>query len=145
MASCHCFVLFSFFWLLSGTRSLVTVHQPPVVTTALGHDVIMPCQLQVPPGEKMTTLPVLYWVYEPHANNLKVWPASARYVGRVDLLEKNSSDKSILLKNTQWADSGKHLCKLSITTVKDQSYRSKGNETLLMVYGKYEFFSWCHC
>lgn len=115
----------------------MTVYQPSVVSTALGHDVIMPCLLQVPPDEKMLTLPVLYWVFEQHVNNLKVWPPSDRYEGRVELRNKNSSDKSIILKKTQWADSGKHLCKLSITTEKDRSYRSRGNESLLMVYGKY--------
>ncbi|XP_026226123.1 uncharacterized protein LOC113169156 [Anabas testudineus] len=127
--------MFLYFMVL-GTRSLVTVHQPPVITAALGHDVIMPCQLRLTADEKMVKLPVLYWLYAPHADNVKVWEPSETYTGRVDLLDQNekSSNKSILLKSVRWADSGKYLCKLSVFTEKEKSFRRKGNETLLMVY-----------
>uniref|UniRef100_A0A8C2ZL20 Immunoglobulin V-set domain-containing protein n=1 Tax=Cyclopterus lumpus TaxID=8103 RepID=A0A8C2ZL20_CYCLU len=48
-------------YLFSDTRSLITVLQPPVLTTALGHDVMMPCHLKLSHDERMVTLPVLYW------------------------------------------------------------------------------------
>ena len=81
----------------------------------------------------MLITPVLYWMYN---STLKVVPSSDKYKERVHTLDNtNSSDKSILLKNVMWADSGKYLCKLSITT-EDQSFRKKGNETLLIIHGK---------
>ncbi|KAK2909901.1 uncharacterized protein [Channa argus] len=122
--------------LLSGSRCLVTVHQPPVVTSVLGRDVVMPCELRLTDDERMVTPPVLYWIYMTHADTRRLWNPSEEYKGRIDLLEKslNSSNKSILLKNVQWADSGKYQCKLSITTEREQSFRRKGNDTLLTVY-----------
>lgn len=126
------------YFMVSGTCSLVTVHQPPVLTTALGHDVIMPCHLNLSHDEKMVTPPVLYWLCLTHnnTNNGRLWSHSEKYKGRVDLLDNdpNSSNKSIVFKNVQWADGGKYLCKLSITTQRDKSFRRKGNETLLRVY-----------
>ncbi|XP_042280719.1 uncharacterized protein LOC121906110 [Thunnus maccoyii] len=119
------------YFMVSGTHSEVTVHQPPLLTAALGHDVIMPCRLSLSNNEKMLITPVLYWMYN---STLKVMPTSDKYKERVHTLDNtNSSDKSILLKNVMWADSGKYLCKLSITT-EDQSFRKKGNETLLIIH-----------
>ncbi|KAF1388291.1 hypothetical protein PFLUV_G00088660 [Perca fluviatilis] len=125
------------YFLVSGTHSLVTVHQPPVLTTALGHDVIMPCHLNLSQNEKMMTPPVLYWVYltQDGTDNPRVWIPSEKYDGRVELLDNNpnTSSKSILLKNVQWADSGKYQCKVSVITEGDR-FRRRGNDTLLMVY-----------
>ncbi|XP_074508751.1 uncharacterized protein LOC141778411 isoform X2 [Sebastes fasciatus] len=123
------------YFMVSGTRSLVTVHQPPALTAALGHDVIMPCHLNLSPDEKMKTPPILYWSQTQNKTG-NLWTPSKEYVGRVDLLDNNpnTSNKSILLKNVQWADSGKYLCKLSVTLQRKKSFRSKGNETLLKVY-----------
>ena len=74
-------------------------------------------------------------------------PLSDKNKERVQILDdsKNSSDKSILLKNVTWADSGKYLCKLSITTEDNGSCRKNGSESLLIVYGKYKLwdFFWC--
>lgn len=140
--------LFYFHGSFSGTRSLVTVHQPPVLTAALGNDVILPCQLEVSNDEKMLTPPVLYWVHlTQDKENPRLWTPSEKYDQRVELLEKNpnSSNKSVLLKNVQWADNGKYLCKLSITTERHKSFRRKGNETLLMVYGKYKALLFLLC
>ncbi|XP_039974423.1 uncharacterized protein LOC120784578 isoform X2 [Xiphias gladius] len=130
------------YFIFPGTRSLVTVHQPPVLTAALGNDVILPCQLEVSNDEKMLTPPVLYWVHlTQDKENPRLWTPSEKYDQRVELLEKNpnSSNKSVLLKNVQWADNGKYLCKLSITTERHKSFRRKGNETLLMVYDTMTF------
>lgn len=129
--------LFYFYGCFAGTRSLVTIHQPPVLTTALGHDVRMPCQLSH--DEKTAISVILYWVYL-NNDKPKVWWPSEKYVGRVHLLDSDSksSNKGILLKEVQWADSGKYLCKVSITAEGKKSFRMTGNETLLMVYGKYE-------
>lgn len=138
--SCQFYLSFD---VVSGTCSLVTVHQPPVLTTALGHDVVMPCQLNLSHDDKMVTPPVLYWVYlSEDTENARVWTPSEKYKERVHLLDNDlySSNKSISLKNVQWADSGKYLCKVSVATKRDERFRRKGNETLLMVYGKYEFF-----
>ncbi|XP_026172691.1 uncharacterized protein LOC113136255 [Mastacembelus armatus] len=125
-----------FSFIVSGTHTWVTVHQPHVLIAALGHDVIMPCELRLPSNEKITAPPVLYWLYTTHTDNPRLWIPSDKYMGRVNLVDKNdnSSNKSIALKNIQWADSGKYLCKLSITTKRENSFRRKGNETLLMVY-----------
>ncbi|XP_031723382.1 uncharacterized protein LOC116394439 [Anarrhichthys ocellatus] len=127
-----------FYFMVAGTRSLVTVYQPPVLTTALGHDIMMPCLLSLSHDERMVTLPVLYWMYltKNNTDNLRLWPPSEKYEGRVERMDKcrNTSNKSIVLKNVQWADSGKYLCKLSITTERDKSFRRKGNETSLKVY-----------
>ncbi|XP_038566688.1 uncharacterized protein LOC119897176 isoform X1 [Micropterus salmoides] len=125
------------YFMVSGTCCLVTVHQPPVLTTALGDDVMMPCQLNISHSEKMVTLPVLYWVYVTQGPvRTKVWFPSGRYEGRVDLLDNNanSSNKSIHLKNVHWADSGKYLCKLSMTTQKAKSFRKIGDGTFLLVH-----------
>ncbi|XP_078108443.1 protein borderless-like [Sander vitreus] len=126
-----------FYFLVSGTHSLVTVHQPPVLTTALGHDVIMPCHLNLSHNEKMVTPPVLYWVYitQDGTDNPRLWLPSEKYDGRVELLDNNpnTSSKSILLKNVLWADSGKYQCKVSVITEGDR-FRRRGNDTLLMVY-----------
>ncbi|XP_044064235.1 uncharacterized protein LOC122881741 isoform X2 [Siniperca chuatsi] len=122
------------YFMVPGACSLVTVHQPPVLTTALGHDVVMPCTIFH--NETMLTPPVLYWMYlTQNTANSRLWIPSEKYEGRVDLLDNNANsfNKSILLKNVQWADSGKYLCRLSIITENDR-FRRKGNETLLMVY-----------
>lgn len=127
-----------YLYVVSVTCSVVTVYQPPVLTSALGGDVVMPCHLSN--NEKMVAPPVLYWVY---SDNAKLWPSSEKYKERVDLLDKDvhSSNKSMLFKNVQWADSGKYLCKLSIMdTDSNKRSRVRGNETLLMIYGKYKAF-----
>ncbi|KAK9514198.1 hypothetical protein VZT92_027681 [Zoarces viviparus] len=142
-----------FYFMVAGTRSLITVHQPPVLTTALGHDVMMPCRLNLSNDERMVTVPVLYWVYltQDNADNLRLWPRCEKYEGRVERLDttRNTSNKSIVLKNVQWADSGKYLCKLSIATERDKSFRRRGNETSLKVYDTMNFTAhndsllWC--
>lgn len=111
-----------------------------MLTTALGHDVVMPCSL----SDNQTMIidtPVLYWS-NAHGDKL-LSSDSVKYEGRVDRVDKNlnSSNKSILFKNVQWADSQKYLCKLSVKTKKDKNgFRIKGNQTLLLVYGKYKVF-----
>lgn len=89
----------------------------------------------------MVTPPVLYWVYltQDSTDNPRLWMPSEKYDGRVELLDNNpnTSSKSILLKNVQWADSGKYQCKVSVITEGDR-FRRRGNDTLLMVYGKYK-------
>ncbi|KAM7421375.1 hypothetical protein PAMA_015489 [Pampus argenteus] len=119
------------YFMVSGTYSLITVHQPPLLTAAQGHDVIMPCQLNLSNNEKMVSPPVLYWIY-----NSKMYVLSdTKYAGRAHPLDNNTdaSNKSFLLKDVQWTDSGKYLCKLSIST-EGKSFRERGNETLLIVY-----------
>ena len=137
LPSCCHFSLIRFITALSGSCCLVTVHQPPVITAALGHDVIMPCQLNLSPDETLLTVPVLYWtLISQDAEEHRLWEPSEVYEGRVQLLDENlnSLNKSILLRNVQWADNGKYECKLSVIT-ETKRFRSKGNETLLTVYG----------
>ncbi|KAM9851782.1 uncharacterized protein ACBR49_004934 isoform 1-T1 [Aulostomus maculatus] len=122
---------------VSGDLTLVTVHQPPVLAAALGHDVIMPCQLSVSQDEKTEISSILYWIHTTSdTGNSALWLPSQKYRGRVDLLDNNSksSNKSIRFQKVQWADSGRYLCKVTITTEGDLSFRRRGNETLLMVY-----------
>ncbi|KAK1895672.1 Junctional adhesion molecule-like [Dissostichus eleginoides] len=125
------------YFMVSGTNSLVTVYQPPVLTAALGHDVIMPCQLSLTDDERIQTPPVLYWMFlaEGSSDESIVWSYSENYTGRTECLDndQNSSNKSILFKNVQWADSGRYLCKLSIKN-NNKSFRRKGNKTFLMIY-----------
>ncbi|XP_060937949.1 uncharacterized protein LOC133014700 [Limanda limanda] len=125
--------------MVSGSCCLVTVHQPPVITAALGHDVIMPCQLSLSPDETLVTA-VLYWVTQ-DAEEHKLWKPSEIYEGRVQLLDENpkSLNKSIILKKVQWADNRKYCCKLSITTETTKSFRSIGNKTLLTIYDAMTF------
>ncbi|XP_042346336.1 uncharacterized protein LOC121946004 [Plectropomus leopardus] len=132
------------YFMISGTHSnTVTVHQPPVLTAALGHDVTMLCHISLSHNVKMVNPPVLYWVYIPEDGKDKprLWTPSAKYVGRVDLVDTSPKtlNKSILFKNVQWADSGRYLCKVSITIEKDNRFRKLGNETLLMVYDTMTF------
>ncbi|XP_053288840.1 uncharacterized protein LOC128449605 isoform X2 [Pleuronectes platessa] len=129
-------------FMVSGSCCLVTVHQPPVITAALGHDVILPCQLSLSPDETLVTVPVLYWVLiTQDAEGHRLWKPSEIYEGRVQLLDENpnSLNKSILLKKVQWADNRKYSCKLTITTQKAKSFRCKGNKTLLTVYDAMTF------
>ncbi|XP_068180529.1 uncharacterized protein [Antennarius striatus] len=123
--------------MISGSFSLVVVHQPPVLTAALGHDVIMPCHFNVSYDDKISGC-FLYWTcLSEDRGNTELWPPSETHKRRVDLLDKNenTSNKSILLQTVQWSDSGKYLCKLSvITTESRKRFRAKGNKTLLLVY-----------
>ncbi|KAK5862012.1 hypothetical protein PBY51_017445 [Eleginops maclovinus] len=125
------------YFMVSGTYSLITVYQPPVLPAALGYDIIMPCELRLTHDERMDTIPVLYWMYltEDGTDEIVVWSQVENYSGRTECLNnnQNSSNKSILFKNVQWADSGRYLCKLSIIK-RNKSFRNKGNKTLLMVY-----------
>lgn len=108
-----------------------------MLAAALDRDVVLPCELRFS-DVKLIGQPVLYWTYFRGDDQDRVWQPSGKYVGRVDRLDNNgnSLNKSVLFKNVQWADSGRYLCKLSITTDKDQRYRTLGNITTLLVYGK---------
>ena len=103
----------------------------------------MPCELRLSQNEIMLNSPVLYWLFLEEANieNSRLWHPSDAYKERVNLLDnaQNSLNKSILLRNVQWADSGKYVCKLSITIDRNGSFRRSGNQTTLKVYGKYKF------
>ncbi|XP_072249486.1 uncharacterized protein [Leuresthes tenuis] len=131
-------ILWMFLFMLSGSLSLVTVYQPPVIAAARGVDVIMLCELRLSQNEIMSNSPVLYWLFLEEANTEKsrLWHPSDAYKERVNLLDngQNSLNKSILLKNVQWADSGKYVCKLSITIKNNGSFRKSGNQTTLKVY-----------
>ncbi|XP_023150255.2 uncharacterized protein LOC111585109 [Amphiprion ocellaris] len=140
----HCFMMTKWGWTpwmilyftVPGVLSLVTVHQPPVLTAALGGDTIMPCELQLSHDEKMVSTPVLYWHYLQQESNKRLWQPSEPYKGRVQLLDDNkkSWNKSIVLKEVQWADSGRYECKLTVTTQREGSFRKKGNLTSLAVH-----------
>ncbi|XP_077950894.1 uncharacterized protein LOC144382907 isoform X1 [Gasterosteus aculeatus] len=131
-----------FCFMITGTRCLVTVVQPPVITAALGDNVPMPCFLHLSPDETMVGRPVLYW----ERNHSRLWTPSKKYKGRVDLVDKsrNTSNKSVVLKDVRWEDSGTYLCKLSITTQSRRSFRMRGNATLLNVYDNMIFNSTAH-
>lgn len=124
----------------SGAVSLVTIHQPPVLPAALGRDVIMPCELQLQ-DEKLMSQPVLYWwkLDKDGDDFTRLLPSQPGNDGRVNLLDNNgtSLNKSVILTNVQWADSGKFRCKLSLHTDRNGSFRKKGNATSLVVYGKH--------
>ncbi|KAM4580596.1 uncharacterized protein PAE49_005385 isoform 2-T2 [Odontesthes bonariensis] len=123
---------------LSGSLSLVTVYQPPVLAAARGGDVTMHCELRLSQNEIILNSPVLYWLFLEEANteNSQLWNPSAAYKERVRLLddEQKSLNKSILLRNVQWADSGRYQCKLSVTIQGSGSFRRSGNQTTLKVY-----------
>lgn len=128
----HHFLIYSIYLIL-GVSTLIIVHQPPVLITALGNDVIMPCHLST---NDMVSPPILYWVNQ---DGTKLWPPSDKFQDRVDRMDENeqSLNKSIVFRNVQWVDSGNYLCKLSVlTTERKNRYRIKGNETQLLIYGK---------
>ncbi|XP_037310277.2 nectin-4-like isoform X2 [Pungitius pungitius] len=140
--------LIIFCFMITGTRCLVTVDQPPLLTAALGDNVSLPCFIHLSPDETMVILPVLYWEYYKNRtskNFYKLWIPSEEYTGRVDLADKgrNTSDKSVVLRDVRWEDSGTYLCKLSITTRRG-SFRSRGNKTLLNVYDTMAFNATAH-
>ncbi|XP_056900829.1 uncharacterized protein LOC130532298 isoform X1 [Takifugu flavidus] len=117
--------------LIPGVSTLITVHQPPFVITVLGNDVIMPCHIS---SDDTLSPPVLYWEYP---DRTKLWPPSEKFKQRVDRVDENkqSLNKSIILKNVQWVDSGNYLCKLSVLTAETKTpYRTKGNETRLIIH-----------
>ncbi|XP_059194925.1 uncharacterized protein LOC131976054 [Centropristis striata] len=90
----------------------------------------------------MKAPPVLYWIFltQDKIDPLKLWVPSEAYVGRVDRLDNDpyTSNLSILLKDVQWADSGKYQCKVSVNTNRD-SFRRNGDKTLLMLYDNLTF------
>lgn len=116
-----------------GVSTLITVHQPPFVIIALGRDVMMPCHIS---SDDTLSSVALYWEY---SDRTKLWPPSDKFKQRVDRVDENkqSLNKSIILKNVQWPDSRNYLCKLSVLTAETKTpYRIKGNETRLIIYGK---------
>ncbi|XP_076004694.1 uncharacterized protein LOC142999142 [Genypterus blacodes] len=125
------------YFALTGVHLLITVLQPPVIVTSLGHDVVMRCELIV--DEKLTSAPLMYWenVVPDRKERDKVFPPLDRYKGRVDRLDmdRHSSNKSILFRSVQWDDSGTYLCKVTIATTKSKgSMRKLGEGTSLLVY-----------
>ncbi|KAM6994708.1 uncharacterized protein LKV04_007053 [Tautogolabrus adspersus] len=121
--------------LVSGTCCLVTVLQPPVIMSALGRAVVLQSKLILSPDEKLGQT-ILYWDHlKGDLESDRPWPSLGRYKSRVALMDinKDSFNKSILLKNVQWADSGEYRCKLSIVT-EGKRFRTQGKPTLLMVY-----------
>lgn len=126
---------------LSGAFSLVTVHQPAVLSAALGQDIIMPCELRLQ-DEKLLSQPILYWwkLNEMAADFIRLIPSQTPNNSRATLLDNNgmSTNKSMILKSVQWADSGKYRCKLSLHTERNGNFRQKGDTTSLVVYGKYK-------
>ncbi|XP_029360924.1 uncharacterized protein LOC115045404 [Echeneis naucrates] len=127
----------SLYFMISGTFSVVTVHQPPVLGATLDKNVTLQCELKLSDDEKMGMTPVLYWHrIKPGNEHPRLWSPSEEYEGRVALVDdsRKSANKSIILKNVQWADSAQYQCKLSIYTEKEKSFRRKGNETLLVVH-----------
>ncbi|XP_041843903.1 uncharacterized protein LOC121641681 isoform X2 [Melanotaenia boesemani] len=135
------------FWMLilcmlSGSLSLVTVEQPPVLVVALRGDAILPCKLCLSPDEKLEGLSILYWHFSPHhSSKMELLISSGEVREDVIILDndQNSSNKSILLKNVQWDNSGKYQCKLSVKTEANGSFRTAGNQTTLVIYDTMSF------
>ncbi|XP_030249865.1 uncharacterized protein LOC115567416 isoform X3 [Sparus aurata] len=99
-----------FLFMVSGTCSQCTVDQPPVVTAALGHDAIMPCQLSLSDNVKMVIPPVLYWAVLPQeSDDDKLWPPSENYKERVDLLDKDTMTFNLSGHNNSL------LCEVNVT------------------------------
>ncbi|XP_004571157.2 uncharacterized protein LOC101483277 isoform X1 [Maylandia zebra] len=125
-------------FVVSGAFSLVTVHQPAVLSAALGQDIIMPCELWLQ-DEKLLSQPILYWwkLNEMAADFIRLIPSQTPNNSRATLLDNNgmSTNKSMILKSVQWADSGKYRCKLSLHTERNGNFRQKGDTTSLVVYG----------
>ncbi|KAK5614053.1 hypothetical protein CRENBAI_011771 [Crenichthys baileyi] len=123
-------------FMISGAVALITVQQPPVVTAPLGHDILLPCEIQDSQDEEIQTNPVLYWVDEGKHHLLN---SDGKYAGRIERTNQTSSNKSIVLKNVQWSDGGTYECKLSIRTNLRGSFRLKGNNTMLIIYDTMNF------
>ncbi|KAL0984805.1 hypothetical protein UPYG_G00147150 [Umbra pygmaea] len=76
-------------------------------------------------------------IQTPETNMTRIWPdAEHPFMNRVDVLDhdRNSSNRSILLKNIQWEDSqGQYECKLSYRAGKHRN-RTKGIAVKLLIY-----------
>ncbi|XP_038163576.1 uncharacterized protein LOC119798275 [Cyprinodon tularosa] len=110
-------------FMISGAAALIKLLQPPVIAAPLGHDVLLPCELQASQDVKITNTPVLYWT------------AAGDRTLEVD---RNSSNYSHVLKKVQWSDSGSYQCKMSIKT-SEGSFRLKGTNTTLVIYDTMTF------
>ncbi|KAM4567577.1 uncharacterized protein V3H82_011850 [Fundulus diaphanus] len=125
-------------FMISGAVALTTLQQPPVVTVLLGQDVLLPCELQVTQDEKVQNKPVLYWM-DDRDGCLFPPTETGRYAGRVEVMNKTFSNKSIVLKNVRWSDSRTYQCKLSIETDKRGHFRERGTKTTLIIYDAMNF------
>lgn len=123
-------------FMISGAAALITLQQPPVVTATLGHDVVLPCELQDSHDEKTLNTPVLYWVAD---GRHQLLAPDGKYAGRVESLNQTSPNRSIVLKDVRWSDGGIYDCKLSIRTDIRGSFRLKGNGTMLIIYDAMTF------
>nr|XP_024660069.1 uncharacterized protein LOC112435591 [Maylandia zebra] len=98
----------------------------------------MPCELRLQ-DEKLLSQPILYWwkLNEMAADFIRLIPSQTPNNSRATLLDNNgmSTNKSMILKSVQWADSGKYRCKLSLHTERNGNFRQKGDTTSLVVYG----------
>lgn len=114
---------------------MVTVEQPPLLPAALGQDVVLPCSLRFPPGDRQTELAVLYWIFT-QQNPVLLWFPSKEYQSRVELLDHDPDrlNNSIRLRVVQWSDAGPYLCKLTVTTEAQGTFRTRGNKTTLAVH-----------
>lgn len=113
---------------LPGVLPEAVVQQPPVVSAAVGEDVLLPCELQLS-SESLMTTPVFYW---------SLW----RGTEKVEVRPPNQSDaqtptnQPLLLRGVSWAHGGSYLCKVSLRTRPKGSYRTNGKKTTLLLYGK---------
>lgn len=132
------YVIASFCLLVAPGAVCQHLHQPPVLAASLGHNVTMPCHLSH--SDEMTPATILYWAnLGKDPDQSKLWPPSEEYQDRVEQLSKNqnSANLSILFKNVQWADTGSYECKVSILNPETHKrHRIKGNQTVLLIYGK---------
>ncbi|XP_056143049.1 uncharacterized protein LOC130118634 [Lampris incognitus] len=125
-------------FMLSGSHSLIKVEQIPVVVSPLSHNVTLKCELIYSSEDKPTNIPILYWelLSSDRDPPPRLWPKGEPYEGRVEQLETNATaqNKSILLKDVRWEDSGVYQCKLSIKTKSAGYGRIKGRGTVLRVF-----------
>ncbi|CAB1333474.1 unnamed protein product, partial [Coregonus sp. 'balchen'] len=115
--------------------------RPDEVVYKLAQDALFDCQFIHTPDQQVAKNPILYWHQitsrESKTEMTRLWPdPELMYKDRVEVLDsdRNSPNRSVLLKNVQWEDScGKYECKLSYWAA-GQAKRTKGSGVKLLIH-----------
>eukprot|EP00063_Salmo_salar_P046201 XP_014021036.1 PREDICTED: uncharacterized protein LOC106582443 isoform X1 [Salmo salar] len=122
----------------AGAWAQTVTQKPDEVVYKLAQNASMDCQFIHTPEQQVAKNPILYWHKITSLTQMtRLWPdPESPYKDRVDVLDsdRNSPNRSVLLKNVQWEDStGKYECKLSYRAAK-QDKRTKGNGVKLLIH-----------
>ncbi|XP_071240062.1 uncharacterized protein [Salvelinus alpinus] len=122
----------------AGALAQTVTQTPDEVVYQLAQNASMDCQFIHTPDQQVAKNPILYWHKITSLTKMtRLWPdPESPYKDRVEVLDsdRNSPNRSVLLKNVQWEDSsGKYECKLSYRAAK-QDKRMKGSGVKLFIH-----------